>query len=118
MAVSTTTPVLPVRRQRFAQPPPPEASRDAWKYWQSKFTRSKGDLLADDLDPVEERHMDLKLDDAESFLAKLRSPKFILVPPPLPCKRARISYYPCKRTDRSPVAITSHAQPGQRFCFL
>jgi hypothetical protein len=48
-----------------------------WIYWQARFRKSQSDLLEDYVCPVEERHMDLILDDATSWSAKQQSQKYV-----------------------------------------
>lgn len=42
----------------------------AWQLWESTFRRTNVDLLSDYVDPVEERHMELRPDDQASIAGK------------------------------------------------
>ena len=41
-----------------------------WQFWESRFRRSEADLLSDYVDPVDERHMELRPDDELSIAGK------------------------------------------------
>ena len=47
-----------------------------WEYWEPKFRKTRASLLLDDVDAVEERHMELRPDDRKSKAAKLLSHKY------------------------------------------
>lgn len=60
--------VGPVRSDR------PHAA--SWAFWEPKFRRTRASLLLDDVDDIEERHMELRIDDKNSRTAKLMSHKY------------------------------------------
>ncbi|CAB9498066.1 expressed unknown protein [Seminavis robusta] len=83
MAISTTTKATTASEQTVSLAQVRATMRSStndnkyWKCWQSRFRKTQACLLADDVCPVEERHMELTPDDADSFRAKQESVKYI-----------------------------------------
>ena len=52
------------------------SSQPFWDFWEPRFRRTRASLLLDDVDDIEERHMDLLPDDSKSKAAKMKSYKY------------------------------------------